>query len=768
MNVRKRSWKKTLLKILIITVVLVFLLIVISSPLAKYLIQKYDVKYTGREITVDHIFINPLAGSASIRDFRIFEENNDSVFAYMRKFSVNLSVLKLLGGTYEITSLKADRPVINISKNDTLFNFSDLIRRFSETQKDTTKPPVHFNIKHIQINNGRIRYHEKDFPADINISEINFSSPGMLWDVDTLNGKFSLVPGNGRLAGGFTINKASMDYSLSIALKNFDAGVIQPFLAKIAPKASIKAGINLDIDARGNFREPLNGQARGRLEIDSVHFGRVPDKDYFSLDRFLIKFNDIDLKGNKFYFDTILIVRPEVLYQKYDTLDNFRRMFSTYLAKMAKEKAREAADTINMLVSLLGSDYYVGSFALTDGNIEFNDYSIAEKFTFRMHDFNVKSDTIDKAKMRVKVHSDGKISPAGKFEADISMNPKDKKDFSLNYRFSDIPAPMFNPYIVTYTSYPLDQGTIEMNGRWSVINGNINSLNHFLVIEPRDAKRQKGKNTKWIPIPLIMAFVRERGAVIDYEIPVKGNLNNPKFKLGDVISDILRNILVKPPTTPYGMKVKTAENKIEKTLTVKWQMRQGSIQKDQEKFLEGVADFLKKNKEARIIVQPVFYAEKEKENILLFEAKKKYFVETNKKDSAIPLSKDDSLKVDKMSTNDHAFKKFLNSRFNDPAMLTLQERCYRFVGNDIVNTRYKQLIRSREESFMKYFKENNSAERVEMLKLKEEMPVNWFSYYRLNYKGDVPESLSEAFNKLYELNSEPPRREYFNFLRKRP
>ena len=47
-------------------------------------------------------------------------------------------------------------------------------------------------------------------------------------------------------------------------------------------------------------------------------------------------------------------------------------------------------------------------------------------------------------------------------------------------------------------------------------------------------------------MPLIMTFIRERGNVIDYEIPITGNLKDPKFHLSDVIFDLLGNIFVKP------------------------------------------------------------------------------------------------------------------------------------------------------------------------------------------------------------------------------
>ena len=67
-----------------------------------------------------------------------------------------------------------------------------------------------------------------------------------------------------------------------------------------------------------------------------------------------------------------------------------------------------------------------------------------------------------------------------------------------------------------------------------------------------------------------MAFIRERGNVIDYEIPITGNLKDPDFHLSDVIFDLLGNIFIKPPTTPYIFQVKNIETEIEKSLTLKW------------------------------------------------------------------------------------------------------------------------------------------------------------------------------------------------------
>ena len=50
--------------------------------------------------------------------------------------------------------------------------------------------------------------------------------------------------------------------------------------------------------------------------------------------------------------------------------------------------------------------------------------------------------------------------------------------------------------------------------------------------------------------------------------------------------DLLENIFVKPATTPYRMEVKNIETEIEKSLTLKWEMRHSSLLPNQEKFIE--------------------------------------------------------------------------------------------------------------------------------------------------------------------------------------
>ena len=254
---------------------------------------------------------------------------------------------------------------------------------------------------------------------------------------------------------------------------------------------------------------------------------------------------------------------------------------------------------------------------------------------------------------------------------------------------------------------------------------------------------------------IAMFFVRERGNVIDYQIPVTGYLKDPKFSFYDILLHTLENIFIKPVSSPYITRVKNTENEIEKLVSIKWKIGQYSLDRKQEKFLKQMAVFLKSNTDATIKVIPYQYVEKEKENILFFEAKKKYFFITHKKQI---LEKDDSLEVDMMSVKDPKFVKYLNTYLKDSMLFTIQEKCTKFINQGVVINKFQQLNKNRIAAFKSYFKEKDVENHVIIQSAENTVPYNGFSFFKIVYNGEFPKSLQNAYQTLNELNNESPRK----------
>lgn len=766
-----------------ITIVLfVAVVILFISPIAKYLVEKYDKQYIGREIEMDWAYVNLFTGQVHFNDVKIYEHESDSVFFSSEGLSLNFTMYKLFSKDYEISEITLNKPWIVFiqtgNKHD--FNFKDLIDKFDSkkdsTEEEIAKEPVHFSVLKVTVKDGEFHYHEDVIPVNYFIKKVNLESIGYHWDVDTTTIKYSFIPGagSGEAEGNITINIKTNDYKLATVVKKYDLGFIDQYMKDFSNYGSFRANLDADVQASGNFKEARDLNAKGRLAFNDFHFGKDSVEDFASFKKFVIGIIDLSPHNNKYEFDTLSLQQPYAKYERYDHLDNIQNMFGqkgSNVKETNKEEhfnlILEVAEYIKKIVQNFFRSYYkVNRAEVVDGDLRYNDYALTEKFAVSADPFSFSADSIDKNRKRVILHSKSGLKPYGTSKVTLNINPKDSSDFDMTYHIKNIPLSVVNPYLIKYTSYPMDRGSIELKGEWHVLNGKIKSQNHFIVLDPRIADRSRNKGANWVPVPLIMAVLRERGNVIDYEVPITGDLNDPKFNLWDVILDVLKNIIIKPPTTGKGLTIKHTENKIEKTLAVTWGMNEAAINLDKEYFVRKIADFLKENPEASISIQPIQYTSKEKEHILLYEAKKKYFLNSNKK-KADDFTYEDSLKVVNMSVKDPAFGKKLNSLVKGRLIFTVQDKCELYVEKEVVNKRYAALVEQREKLIKQFFTDNGTEKQLKFNANKSDIPFDGYSYFKINYKGDLPQELIEAYHKMDGFDSKPPRRKFWEERKER-
>jgi hypothetical protein len=786
MRMKKRT-KKILLTVIGIVAGVFILAVLFISPITKYVVEKYDEEYTGRQIRMDWAYVNPFTGYVYFRNLRMYESANgarenlaDSVFFSSKGVGLDLAMLKLFSKTYEIRGLTLDHPRATIIQydNKNTFNFKDLIEKFTPDEpKDSTKPPLHFNLLDLKINQGEVRYREKVIPIEYYIKEFDFESEGYRWDVDTMTGNFAFTAGmgSGKIKGDFSYNVKNQDYRLVSQISRLDMTIIQQYLRDLSNFGTVRALLDAKINASGNFKEATALDARNcRIELSDFHFGKNPKEDYASFEKLLIDIEHLNPQKKIRDLDTLMLTRPAFVYEKYDKLDNIQRMFGTSGSEVREAKEDpghfnlilEIGEYVKEIVRNFFQSYFkINRFEISKADIKYADYSTSEKFIIALDPLSITSDSIDKRRNRASLALRSGINPYGYASLDLKVNTKDSSDFDLSYHAQKIPITLFNPYFITYTSFPMDRGTLEFSGNWRVRNAKIASENHLLIIDPRLSKRVKRKDAKWLPLPLAMALVRERGNVIDYSIPITGDLKDPHFKITDVLLDLLKNIFIKPPTIPYGVKVTEAERKIEKSLNFKWEIRDAGLRDEQKRFLHFIAEFLKDNKDARITVTPMEYAQKEKEHVLLFEAKRKYYLSANKRDPASFNSKD-STEVARMSRRDPGFIRYLDKQVKDQMLFTVQEKAGRIIPASRVREELRKLNQLRETNFMAFFKARGAEGQVKIQKPKEVIPYNGFSFFRIDYQGEIPESLRKAYEELEELDEEFPRKKYLRERKK--
>ncbi|HTH55189.1 MAG TPA: DUF748 domain-containing protein [Cyclobacteriaceae bacterium] len=751
----------------------IIILLLFLSPLTKYLIERYDEQYTGRQITLDRAYVNPFTGFFAFSNFKVLEKEKDTVFFSAKEVSIDLALLKLLSKTYEITEVIFKEPRGTVVQNKKQLNFDDLIRRFSRDTLKPSKAPARINILRIAVEHGEFYYHEKVIPIRYVIKDLCMESSGKRWNADTIASSFSLLSQNGKggMKGNFTINVKDKHYRFATAIRNFDLEIVRQYLWELINYGMFSAQLDATLAATGNFKHRDSINLQGRILLRDFHLGKTLNDNYIAFEKLVVGIDELNPGNRKFLFDSIILKRPFLKYEKYDSLNNVEMLFGRSGSNISDITSQDGR--FNLVIELgrylkkltrnfFISHYRVNELIVDDGEFEFSDFSLSEQFTVSAKALTVRADSVDKSNKRVRVRINSMIKPYGNLSVMLRINPRDSGDFDMQYHLNKMSVSMFNPYLVSYTSFPLDRGSLELQGLWNVRNGEIKSVNHLVLLDPRISKRKANKGLHWMPLPLIMAFVRERGNVIDYQIPISGNLKDPRFHLHDIVTDLLKNIFVKPVTIPYGMALREAKNEIEDALTLTWDVRQQALRPHQAKFVKAIAKFLKKQPTSSIIAYFKEYELKEKEQILFFEAKKKYFLLKHGK-KWHPLSEKDSLAVERMSIKEPSFMHSLKrgSGASDTVLFSIQDKSWNYVGSGKINSMYRQLLKNRSSEFLKWFIENGTRTRVTVHYSSDIIPFNGFSCFQIVYKGDIPESLRRAHKEMHEINDESLRRRYF-------
>jgi uncharacterized protein DUF748 len=765
---------KRRLKLIVLSVLVFFVVILVFiSPIAKWLIEKYGEKYTGRKITMSWAYVNPFTGYAHLENLKIYEYKSDSLFLDTKGLSIDFALTKFLQHGFEISSLTLDHPVIKVIKAGDTFNFDDVIDKLSgndSTDKKPSKPSTtKVNLLNLKVIDAEIHYSDKKIPFDYFIRQANFDTRGKHWDEDTMAIGYSFLSGPtpGGFKGEFHINFKTSDYLIKTRITELDLKPLEQYVKDLTNYGTMRANLDADLVAKGNFHSAEDLLATGRITIDSFHFGRNAKEDYMAFDKLNILIHELSPSRKLYLLGEVTLAHPYVRYEVYDHSTNLETMFAKNGGTVSGESG---SGKINILVTIgryirslshdfFRSDYKVDNLNILKGDLLYNDFSLSEEFSTGLSGLNITADSINKHHTRAHVFLRSALKPYGDLAIDLSIDPRDSSNFDLNYHLRNVPVSLFNPYTITYTSYPLDRGTMEFNGASHVREGAIVSDNHLLITDPRATKRVRGKDKKWIPLPLIFAFIRDRGDVIDYQIPITGDLKNPKFHFHDVVMHTLSNIFMKPATTPYRFEVKNTEQTIEKLLMVKWPLMGSALLPTQEKFLTGIAEFLAKNKNARMKIQPFEYTAKEKEYLTFFEAKKEYYLSASHADPG-SFSAKDSLSVAKMSVRDKGFLHYLDRKVRDSLLFTVQERCARLAGTSVIDQRVRQLEKNRNGVFDNFFRQKQVADQVKILPKKTSIPFDGFSYYEIMYEGLMPADLTAAYRKMNDLNEETPRKKY--------
>ena len=185
----------------------------------------------------------------------------------------------------------------------------------------------------------------------------------------------------------------------------------------------------------------------------------------------------------------------------------------------------------------------------------FEDQSIEPRVKFGLTDFGgtikgLSSKQIKKADVNLA----GKVGRTAPFKIIGKINPLSEDAFTdLVITLASMDLRPGGPYSGKYVGYGLSKGKLSLDLKYKVSEKILEAENLVHVDQLTFGEKTNSPDATSLPVPLVVGLLKDRKGMIEIDMPIRGNLNDPDFKYGKVVISTLLNLLTKVVASPFSL-----------------------------------------------------------------------------------------------------------------------------------------------------------------------------------------------------------------------
>jgi hypothetical protein len=224
-------------------------------------------------------------------------------------------------------------------------------------------------------------------------------------------------------------------------------------------------------------------------------------------------------------------------------------------ADKARKKAGPAAPVAQAAPPADSMPIRIREVVVERFRMNFSDLSVDPNFSADIQDLNGKVTGLSSAfESRATVDMKGHL---GEFEPVTiagTVQPFAFDRFTdIGLKFENISLPLFNPYSGRFAGYNIAKGKLSTDLHYLIQERKLDAKHHVEIdqLEWGDATPTKGEAT--LPVKFATSLLKDRNGLIKLDIPVSGTLDDPKLRIGPIVWQIFKNLIVKAVTAPFAL-----------------------------------------------------------------------------------------------------------------------------------------------------------------------------------------------------------------------
>lgn len=618
-----KKWLKVLLIVLASIVLLLAVLSVCIGPIAKPILEKHSKELCHRVVTMDKLRVNLFTGTVGIYGFKALEEDDETRFMSFNSLKANINVFPLLAKKVKLRYIKLDGPVINVTQDGYVFNFSDIIDFYRPEHRDTTPSKWLVDLRRISLTNGNICYSDLQMNSNLCMKDINVDIPRLCFGRGNSDAALQLLFEDGGkldVKMGYGMDKS--DFTLYMKMEDFNVDPVEPYVRQWLNFKDISGRFSADLSVSGNMKHILNLDAKGNLCLRDFNMDVEHFKHVVTLDRLNVEMEDFNPEKKIFHIGTIELDALKMNFEIDKNGISFSTLFPSDTTeqqtsdvkqkKQKKEKKRKKASKNETMViessnANVQPDIRLNHLVLNDCEVNFTDRTLKDAvMTLPVSDItvdahNLSSKTLSKASMYAHFGKTGEFHC--KWEGYLSSQGNQAIDLEIK----DLQVQELSPYSLHYFAYPISKGVLVYKGRTTLQNQELDSKNHFdfynLVV---DKKRKDIEPEYKLPLQAAAYVLTDMSGRAKMDLPVKGNIKSPKFSFRKIIVKAFFNTILRVAASPVDMIIQACRANADAFKDLTLDLDQRSFNSRQYDQFNAICEVIKDKPELTVTVSPSF------------------------------------------------------------------------------------------------------------------------------------------------------------------
>ncbi len=545
-------------------IVFIFGFIILVLLALPIIVKRYAINHSkelvGRQIQIDKLKYNYFTSTIKVFDFKMLEENEQDNFITFDTLIVNIEPLALIKDKIEIEDFYLKGLDVKVIMKDSTFNFDDLVA-FHATEEDsitqnTEEEAFKFSISNIDIKESDFHFNNQDIDHTTNIENLSFLVPFIGWDQEEKSNadvKFNF-PRGGYLESKLNINPINGEYDATLIISDLYLDPFYEYVAEYATINSFKGRLNSIIKIDGNTNEAINAIVSGKVEVNDFEMTDTNDKKFLSAKKIEIVLKKIDYANSAYIIDSLRIKESYTFFQLDSITNNFYSIFKVdeeTESSQTETKSNHSQDSLQKTSPLESDLYYaINHLKVTSGVLDYTDNLTGNPFDYHLSDIKINADSILSDADWVKINSDMLLNNRGTLNAAIGFNPSTLNDADIDIVVENFLLSDLNIYTKHYTGHNIIEGDMYYYSNSKITNGDIVSENKLLV------KNVSLNNTKGglysLPLKFALFLLKDKNGDVNLEIPVRGDLNDPQVRVGKIVWNTFKNLIVKTVASPVN------------------------------------------------------------------------------------------------------------------------------------------------------------------------------------------------------------------------